>query len=369
MVLVEPLEAVQIAAEAAGRVREARDEGGHVVGLVGVAERERDPAITAVGARLVDHDVAQLVAGERIDQVAVLIELPTHVLGVRQLLALPVGDLAVGLALGQVVDVGVHRRTVRLVAVAGRDAVGVAHQAGVLGGERLALGAGEACPPGGHRLGVVADAMELRTQRSDVRTVRRVSGLAALAQRVDPLQCGDEVGLGAVVVAHPGGDVAGHLRGSGTQRRRALTERLLLGVVGRGLDLAHQLGAVGVDADPLALHPRAPQRERTDLLLEPVRRAHGDVQGGARVIEAYDETRQGMVLRVTRLALPSGLRPAGQQTLGVLHIDRDRAQVGGERLDALRGRFESLEAGDVRRHLDLSAHGPQYSRTGAAWTA
>ena len=166
--LVEGVGVLGVAGDGGAVVGDARDDDGGVVGRVGVAVADRHGAVAAEGARLVDDQVDVDRVGD-----AVTVEVRQPVGGrdvegglrgvgpVEQPL-LRLGEVLAGVLLGgEAVEVAVQRGAVGLVAVAGRDAVGVADEVGVADLQRLLLGAGQPLPPVVDRVRVAAEGGEL----------------------------------------------------------------------------------------------------------------------------------------------------------------------------------------------------------------
>ena len=216
-----------------------------MVGCVGVAELAAD-AVAAEGVGLVGHHV-HVDVHRAVGQLVGIGDGLLDRLCVLQPALLLVGELpAGGLEAEEVLDVALHRRTVGLVAIARRDAVGVADEVGVADQQGVALGLGEAVPPGVDGVGVAAEALQLGGEGSGVDPARAVGGGLPLGDGVDGAQCrdrgvlvgpdavapGDEVGLVGVEAAlepvglHPErGDVVLGGLDPGEQRLAVLVER------------------------------------------------------------------------------------------------------------------------------------------------
>ena len=150
--LVERVGVLALAGDVAAVVGDAGHDDSRVVGGVRVAVADRHGTVAPEGAGLVDDEVdvhrIRLAVPVRVRETFGRRHVQ-RVLGrigpVEQALLLLAQVLA-GRLLGlEVVEVTLHRRSVGIVAVTGRDAVGVADQVRVADLQGFALGGGEAC--------------------------------------------------------------------------------------------------------------------------------------------------------------------------------------------------------------------------------
>ena len=220
-----------------------------VVGGVGVAVGHRRDPVAAERVRLVGHDEGVDVEpgvgrqgrlGEgRLDGLRVL--QPPLIAGAQV--------LARGLEPEEVLDVALDAGAVGLVAVAGRDPVGVADDVGVADQQGVALALREGRPPGVDGVGVGAQPPQLGRQCVGVRPTGVLSRGEALGQLVD----GGERADGGVLVGFdpvaPGLQVLLVGLEALPQGHRVGPERLHL-VLGGALDAPEEVFAVAVE--PLA---------------------------------------------------------------------------------------------------------------------